>query len=57
MRNKILTLLTTAKPFCLSAFEIARQLNVPQASVRRCIRELRAQGQNITTDFYGYWLA
>lgn len=54
-RNRLLQTLSNAVG-SVSASTLSTTLGVPTASVRRSIRELRAAGNNINTNYYGYRL-
>ena len=46
LKTRVLALLTDGAQH--SAWELANWLNVPDATIRRVIRELRADGHNIS---------
>lgn len=54
-RNRVLQAISGTAS--VSASSLATALGVPSASVRRTIRELRAAGHDIHTNYYGYRLA
>lgn len=56
-KTQILPILHTGKENAVHLYELAERLNVSEDTVKRCIQELRRDGEQIISGKAGYWLA